>query len=150
MADPPDGATLTGDYVPAPPLFSVDAGTLAISAPLAVSSLAGPSGASMSFGPSMFTGPVMVGLEGFTGNPPASDPLGGISLNALSVSQGLQTDRLFVSDEQSTTWCYFAPTGSYVRDLTIHGTLYGPSGPYQGPTGDTGPRGDPGVAGAAG
>jgi hypothetical protein len=103
----------------------------------------------------MFTGPVMVGLEGFTGNPPATDPLGGISLNALSVSQGLQTDRLFVSDEQSTTWCYFAPTGSYVTDLTIRGTLYGPSGPYQdatGPTGAsfTGPRGDPGAAGAAG
>ena len=82
----------------------------------------------MSFGPSAFTGPVMVALEGFTQNPPASDPMGGLSLNALNVTNGFQCDRLFVSDEASTTWCYLAPTGSYVYDLTINGTLYGPSG----------------------
>ncbi|MBU6216835.1 MAG: hypothetical protein KGR17_09545, partial [Acidobacteria bacterium] len=85
-------------------------GKLAISQPLSVSALVGPSGASLSLGPSVFTGPVVVGLEGFTGNPPATDPLGGLSLNALSVSQGLQSDRLFVSDEAAQTWCYFAPT----------------------------------------
>ena len=142
--EPPDGAGPTGDFVPSPPLFSVSDGKLAISQPLSVSALAGPSGA-MYLGPSVFTGPVVVGLEGFTGNPPATDPLGGLSLNALNVSQGLQSDRLFVSDEAAQTWCYFAPTGSYVHDLLVHGTLYGPSAAYQkdGPTGPPGAVGPP-------
>ena len=163
MEEPPDGAELTSDFVPSAPLFSVSDGTLGISAPVAVSTLVGPSGASISFGPSVFTGPVMVGLEGFTGLPPATDPLGGLALNAMNVSQGLQTDRLFVSDEAAQTWCYFAPTGSYVQDLLVYGTLYGPSGAYQkdgptgppgpsvaGPRGDTGDKGDPGEVGATG
>ena len=64
------------------PLLSFTGGSLAISQPLSVSALLGPSGASLSLGPSVFTGPVTVGLEGFTGLPPASDPLGGLGLNA--------------------------------------------------------------------
>ena len=69
MEEAPDGAGRTRVFVPSAPLFSVINGALAISQPLAVSVLAGPSGSQLNLGPSVSTGPVMVALEGFTQNP---------------------------------------------------------------------------------
>ena len=125
--DQPEGAFGFTGEVNATPLLVFTGGALQVTQPLAVSSVAAPEGASMSFGPATFTGPVFAGLDGFEPNPPALDPRGGLALNAMNVSQEMQVDTLFVSDDTSKTWCFLAPTGSFVGDLTINGTLYGPS-----------------------